>query len=83
MNPKRKTKASQDSPKRRYFSVVPLGRLHPSDGWKAYQIETVVLRGDVVIERIMYDKPDTKQAVMAKLELMNDPDEQEYNEAIG
>lgn len=63
----------------RYFGVVRV-ELKPGEYHQGYQIEIVELSGNTVVSKYRYDKVDTKNVTMAKLELMNDPDSQEYEE---
>lgn len=64
---------------KRFFSVSKCPKTH-GEHWQGYQIEVLELKGQKIFNRYMFDKPDTKQIVMAKLELINDPDNQEYGE---
>ncbi len=67
---------SAEKPKR-FFHVnkVPMKE---NDFHQGYRIEVLEMLGDRITKRYFYDKTDTKQVVMAKLELINDPDNQEY-----
>lgn len=42
--------------------------------WDAFQIEALETKAGRVIRRFFYDKPDTKQMILAKAELMLDPE---------
>lgn len=63
----------------RFFRAVALPK-NPQNYWPDYQLEMVTFDGDRFIDKKLIGKPDSKQMIMAKLELLNDPDQQEYDE---
>lgn len=56
------------------FHRVVAHPLKPGDYWKAYQIEEVVAEGSKVISRQFLGKPDTKQQILAEMEVLMVPD---------
>lgn len=42
--------------------------------WDAFQIEVLETREGRIVRRFLFDKPDTKQMVLSKAELMLDPE---------
>ena len=76
MRTKRKPKLST-APLEYFFAVRKLGRLQPNDYWEAYQIEMLIVQDNKIVRRWLFDKPDTKQMTMAKMELMINPDQPE------
>ncbi len=42
--------------------------------WRAYQIEEIIASGSKVISRHLIGKPDTKQQILAEMELLMVPD---------
>lgn len=74
---KKQMELPSTAPLEYFFRVKKIGRLHPADYWEAYQIEILIMQGDKVFRRWFYDKPDTKQMVLAKMELMMNPDQME------
>lgn len=74
---KKKVAVTENVKPQRFFSVVANGIL-PGHSHKSYQIEVVETLGSEITKRYLYGKVDTKQQTMANLELINDPDNQEF-----
>jgi hypothetical protein len=72
-NPFQKEEKSKTS-----FAIRKIVR--PNDHWKAYQIEIIKTRGGKVVSETLYDKPDTLQMVMGKIEELMNPEIQEEND---
>lgn len=70
-------KQEPEKPKQRFFSLVRHQR-KPTDHWDPWQIEVAVFRGDKLVHRYFYDKPDMKQMVVGKLELINSLEESDF-----
>lgn len=62
----------------RYFYALRQVRMDDCPN-AAYQIEVIALDGTKVVHQEMWDKPDTKEMVLAKLQELMDPNAEMEN----
>lgn len=65
----------------RFFRAVPIPQLG-NDWHPPFQLEIIEVAGDKIVKRFRYGKVDTKQMVMANMDLLNDPTAQENEDFV-
>lgn len=65
-----------------YVRMVRLDRASTEGYWDAYQVKGIAVQNGRVVKELFLDKPDTKQMVTAKIELMLNPDGSEIPDEL-